>query len=96
MMSDKITDSTEIEFTINVKIQKRWVPCFLSMLKLMEHYGKIGASRRIAFYSDGDGNFQPKFTWPKILGYQFSPTKNDNGDISLMPDRNVIATGVRI
>lgn len=80
-MSDKITDSTEIEFTINIKIQKRWLPCFLSMLKLMEQYGSAGNSRRIVFFSDGDGDFRPMFTWPKILNANFAPIKNDKGDM---------------
>lgn len=74
-MSDKITDSTEIEFTINVVMQKRWVPHFLAMLRLMEQFGTLGKSRKIIFFSDGDGDFRPKFKWPEILNASAIPTK---------------------
>jgi hypothetical protein len=32
------------------------------MLALMQDLGKSGASRWIAFYADGDGNFKPQVT----------------------------------
>lgn len=50
-----------MKLTINVEMEDRWVPHFLSMLKEMEFNGKVGRSRLIAFYSDGDGDFHPKF-----------------------------------
>lgn len=50
-----------MKFTINVEMKDRWVPHFLSMLKHIEYLGNIGASREIAIYADGDGDFQPKF-----------------------------------
>ena len=53
-------------FDITVSMEERWIPHFLTMLKEMENNGKAGRSRLIAFYSDGDGDFQPKFitTYP--------------------------------
>lgn len=42
-------------------MRKRWIPSFLGMLKYMEQLGDLGASRVAAFYSDGDGDFRPKF-----------------------------------
>lgn len=48
-------------FSIDVQMPEEWVDTFLSMLKEMEDNGKAGRSRLIAFYSDGDGNFRPKF-----------------------------------
>ena len=51
------------EFTIKVKMNKRWIPHFLGMLKYMQKLGGIGASRELTFYSDGDGDFNPKFEW---------------------------------
>lgn len=51
------------KFTIDVEMEERWIPHFLSMLKEMEHYGKIGRSRLLAFYADGDGDFHPKFNF---------------------------------
>ena len=51
------------EIKITAQIQERWIPEFLAMLKAMETLGKVGSSRTITFYSDGDGDFRPKFDW---------------------------------
>ena len=48
-------------FNIEVTMEERWIDDFCSMLKWMEHCGNVGHSSRIGFYSDGDGNFNPKF-----------------------------------
>ena len=48
-------------FNIEVTMQKRWIPHFLSMLKYMEQLGGLGGSRQVGIYSDGDGDFRPKF-----------------------------------
>lgn len=48
-------------FSIDIQMSEEWIDPFLSMLKEMEFNGKVGRSRLIAFYSDGDGNFRPKF-----------------------------------
>ncbi len=53
--------SEDVEFTIKCKMKARWVPHFCSMLKYMEQLGDLGSSRKISFYSDGDGDFRPKF-----------------------------------
>lgn len=53
----------EKEFTIKVKMKDRWIPHFLGMLKYMQTLGNIGSSRTISFFSDGDGDFRPKFEW---------------------------------
>jgi hypothetical protein len=51
------------DFTIKVTMQDRWIPHFLSMLQHMQHLGDIGSSREITFFSDGDGDFRPTFSW---------------------------------
>ena len=51
------------EFTIKVKMEKRWIPVFLAFLKRMQTLGNVGSSRKLTFYSDGDGDFHPKFEW---------------------------------
>jgi hypothetical protein len=49
-------------------MEERWVPFFLGMLKRMEYLGGIGSSRNVILFSDGDGDFRPKFTFdPKAL-----------------------------
>lgn len=60
----------EVEFTVTCKMRKRWAIQFLAMLKLMEYFGQVGSSRTVSFYSDGDGDFRPKFessiTFPEV------------------------------
>ena len=51
------------EFTIKCKMNERWIPHFLGMLKSMERLGGLGGSRWVRFYSDGDGDYRPKFKW---------------------------------
>ncbi|HBZ80936.1 MAG TPA: hypothetical protein DEP07_11185 [Brevibacillus sp.] len=49
------------KFTIEVEMQERWIPHFMSMLEYMQQLGEIGSSRNVTLYSDGDGDFRPKF-----------------------------------
>ena len=56
-----------LQFTIKVTMKKRWVPHFLGMLDYMQRLGGVGASRKLSFYSDGDGDFRPKFDYHKSL-----------------------------
>lgn len=49
------------KFKVNVEMQERWIPYFMSMLKRMEYDGSIGHSENVALYADGDGDFRPKF-----------------------------------
>jgi hypothetical protein len=56
-----------MKIKIKADIPNRWVPCFLAMLDRMEYLGIIGSSRNVTIYSDGDGDFRPKFKFPKKL-----------------------------
>ena len=47
--------------TINAEMEERWIPYFCSMLGYMQYCGNIGHSSIVGFYSDGDGDFRPKF-----------------------------------
>ncbi len=69
-----------MKFTIEVEMKDRWVPRFLAMLKYMQQLGSLGGSRMISFYSDGDGDFRPKFKWDPSLPSDAKPIKDDNGD----------------
>lgn len=51
----------EKTFTVSCTMEERWVNHFLSLLSYMEFCGEIGHSSLIGFYSDGDGDFRPKF-----------------------------------
>ena len=79
------TKNIEREFTIVVKMNQRWIPEFLSMLDAMERLGKQGSSRKIKFYSDGDGDFRPKFDWD-VKGIELNRVTDKNGQIRLSYD----------
>ena len=51
----------KIKFTIECEMRERWVPYFIGMLKTMQNLGNLGGSRWVKIYSDGDGDFRPKF-----------------------------------
>lgn len=55
-----------MKFVIECEMKDRWAPHFLGMLLEMERLGRIGASRTVAMYADGDGDFRPRF---KIGGF---------------------------
>lgn len=51
--------SEQVKFTLEITMPKRWVKKFLQMLDCMRWCGRGGASRTVAFYADGDGDFRP-------------------------------------
>ena len=50
-----------MKFTIECEMKKRWIPHFVGMLKIMQVLGGWGSSRVVGIFSDGDGDFRPKF-----------------------------------
>ena len=64
-----------MKFTIECDMPARWVKHFLAMLSYMEFCGGMGMSRKVAFYSDGDGDFQPKFKWDPSLPSDAKPVE---------------------
>ncbi len=68
------------KFTIDVEMNERWIPHFLSMLDYIETCGKIGTSRYAAIYADGDGDFQPKFKIKGVEWEDVEPFSDVNGD----------------
>ena len=53
--------SKEVTFNIKVTMNERWVDDLCSMLNWMQSCGDLGHSSIVGFYSDGDGDFRPKF-----------------------------------
>jgi len=72
--------SKETTFTITCTMKTRWVPHFLSMLKYMQQLGNLGGSRKVALYSDGDGDFRPKFQWGTTLSDVAVPIEDNRGN----------------
>lgn len=73
-----MNDTTK--FVIECEMRTRWVPHFLGMLKMMQYLGNIGSSRNLTFYSDGDGDFRPKFTWDESLPKEADPLNYNQED----------------
>lgn len=48
-------------FTVECTMEERWVPEFYAFLNRMQQDGVLGHSELLGFYSDGDGDFRPKF-----------------------------------
>ena len=69
-----------MKFTIQCEMKDRWAPHFLSMLKYMEQLGGLGSSREVGLYSDGDGDFRPKFKWSPALASAAEPKRDRGGN----------------
>lgn len=48
-----------IKINLEITIPKRWLNKFMQMLDCMRWFSRNGASRTVAFYADGDGDFRP-------------------------------------
>ena len=73
-----------IKFNLECTMKKRWVPHFLGMVYAMEVLGDIVSSRKVTLYSDGDGDFRPKFKIDHLGLENFSiakPIENKNGNL---------------
>lgn len=66
-------------FNLICTMKDRWVPHFLAMLKYMQRLGGIGSSRLVSFMADGDGDFNPKFTWHNDLPSEADSIKDEGG-----------------
>lgn len=73
-----MADTTK--FTIECEMKTRWVPHFLGMLKYMQQLGGLGGSRKVSIYSDGDGDFHPKFKWDASLPEVAKPSSDNDGN----------------
>ena len=63
-------------------MKTRWIPHFLGMLKKMEQLGGLGSSRPVGIFSDGDGDFHPKFKWEDSLPKIAQPIRGEKpGDV---------------
>lgn len=77
-MGPKMSETT---FRITVTMRTRWVSHFLGMLGRMQYLGAVGSSRHVTIYSDGDGDFRPKFEWDHDLPEPAEPrVMAKNGD----------------
>lgn len=77
---------SEINFTIQCAMEERWVASFIKMLESMRYCGNIGHSEYIGLYSDGDGDFRPKFYYDAALQDIGNPPlviKNPSGQMTM-------------
>lgn len=76
----------EKTFNIKVTMKERWIPYFCSMLLEMQRNGDIGHSGIIGFYSDGDGDFRPKFEFDTEFERVDGCTENIPEDLEIIFD----------
>jgi len=50
-----------IKFNLEITMSERWLNKFMQLLDCMRWCGRIGASRTLGFYVDGDGDFKFDF-----------------------------------
>ena len=76
----------ERTFTINCKMEERWIASFIKMLDSMNYCGAIGHSEYVGLYADGDGDFRPTFDYDKVLsviGDKPLTIKNPSGQMTM-------------
>lgn len=73
--------SNKIKFTIECEMDEHWVEPFYNMLKFMENNGKLGLSSVVGLYSDGDGDFRPKFKTDLINVKKIMPKTHSKTNI---------------
>lgn len=73
-MPSQSNEFEDVTFTIEVTMRRRWAAQFLGLLKRMHVNGQIGSSEMLAFYSDGDGDFRPRFMLDDT-GWQVTPAE---------------------
>ena len=78
--------ANNISFNIKVTMNERWVNDFCSMLKWMESCGNLGHSSIVGFYSDGDGDFRPRFE----IDRRFEKTNGFRKGDKELPDMEVL------
>lgn len=69
-----------VKLNITVELQERWVPHFLGLLKRMQVLGQMGSSEIVRFFSDGDGDFRPTFTWDSDVE-PARPHQTEHGEV---------------
>ena len=64
-------------FNIKVTMNERWIDDFCSMFSYMQKCGEVGHSSIVGFYSDGDGDFRPKFEIDKAYELKYGYHSED-------------------
>lgn len=48
-----------VKLNLEITMPRRWAAPFVQMLDCMRWCSRVGASRTVAFFADGDGDFRP-------------------------------------
>lgn len=77
----------KVKFNLEITMPRRWVTKFLQMLDCMRWCSGVGASRTVAFFADGDGDFRP-FNF-KVDGKEIPCSANhwEKHDMDWNPDK---------
>jgi len=66
-----------MKFIIECSMGDRWFPPFMAMLEEMEYQGNIGHSGFVGIFSDGDGDFHPKFKFKTLRVKPIKKTREE-------------------
>ena len=74
----------QVKLHLEVTMPKRWTPQFIAMLHCMRWCAEHGASRTVAFYADGDGDF--KSSDFRVANFEFEGPDLKKTDCTLPPE----------
>lgn len=64
-----------VKMNFEITLPERWLKKFVQLLDCMRWCGKVGASRTLGFYADGDGDFTFNY---KINGEEIKQVQDWN------------------
>lgn len=79
-------DEGKLDMTIKLRVTEAQAMTLQAMFEYMSELGGVGASRYVAFFADGDGNFQPKAEF--LYSKPVRPVDEDVKKIAVVEDRH--------
>ncbi len=79
-------DDGKLDMTIKLRVTEAQAMTLQAMFEYMTYLGGIGSSRYVAFFADGDGNFQPKADC--TYSQPVRPVDEDVEKIAVVEDRH--------
>lgn len=80
---------SKVNLNIDIEVEERWAKVLVGFFETLEALGKMGCSRTVGIFADGDGSFRPKFkiSGPDIDGALPIQLKN-NHKVEIFFDAN--------
>lgn len=68
----------KVKFTVECEMEERWADRFCSFLTHLATNGAYRRSEIVGFYSDGDGDFRPKFKFDRDFNFVLTSARKYN------------------